>query len=145
GPAGRGAGAGGAGGGRAGPRRGRRALAAGRPAAGPAARAGAGGGPPARPHRSGQPVDGGAASLRAPLWAAPGSHVDLGYPGAMTSRRSFYPTIRAVSPWIVRAVVLTLGGLWLMRRFVPVAVLRESNDAVGNYLQTIGTIYAVLL
>jgi Protein of unknown function (DUF4239) len=47
--------------------------------------------------------------------------------------------------WIGVAAALGLAGLVAFRRFVPYAILRESNDAVGNYLQTLGTIYAVLL
>jgi hypothetical protein len=54
-------------------------------------------------------------------------------------------TIRSMSVWIGTAVVLSLAGLLVVRQLVPLALLRESNDAVGNYLQTLGTIYAVLL
>lgn len=32
-----------------------------------------------------------------------------------------------------------------MRRFVPGDALAASNEVAGNYLQTLGTIYAVLL
>jgi hypothetical protein len=42
-------------------------------------------------------------------------------------------------------VALAVGCLWLVRRFVPLEVLRENNDVVGNYLQTLSTIFAVLL
>ena len=63
----------------------------------------------------------------------------------MTLPRRIYPTLRAMAPWIGGAVALSLGGLLVVRHCVPMAVLRESNDAVGNYLQTLGTIYAVLL
>jgi hypothetical protein len=55
------------------------------------------------------------------------------------------PVLRAMFLWIGTAVALALAGLALVRRLVPVAVLKESNDAVGNYLQTLGTVYAVLL
>jgi hypothetical protein len=63
----------------------------------------------------------------------------------MNQRPRLYPTIRALAPWIAIAVVFSLVGLVLTRRLVPIAVLRASNDSVGNYLQTLGTIYAVLL
>ena len=47
--------------------------------------------------------------------------------------------------WRVLSVVaVSLGGLLAVREVVPVEVLRASSDAVGNYLQTLGTIYAVL-
>jgi len=54
-------------------------------------------------------------------------------------------TLGALSLWVGCALAVSLSGLWLTRRFVPSAVLRSSADAVGNYLQTLGTIYAVLL
>ncbi len=56
-----------------------------------------------------------------------------------------YPTLRAMTSWIVIAVGVALAGLVVSRRLLPAEWLRESNDAVGNYLQTLGTIYAVLL
>jgi hypothetical protein len=63
----------------------------------------------------------------------------------MRERLRLYPTVRAMFPWVASAVVLALAGLAVVRVLVPPGVLRESNDAVGNYLQTLGTIYAVLL
>jgi hypothetical protein len=54
-------------------------------------------------------------------------------------------TIWALTPTIVITVALSLVGLWLVRRYAPQDVLRASNDVVGNYLQTLGTVYAVLL
>jgi hypothetical protein len=45
----------------------------------------------------------------------------------------------------LRARSLGSRACCITRRFVPSAVLRSSADAVGNYLQTLGTIYAVLL
>jgi hypothetical protein len=47
--------------------------------------------------------------------------------------------------WIGGAVFLAIAGLLIVRRYVPMAVLHGSADAAGNYLQTLGTIYAVLL
>jgi hypothetical protein len=42
-------------------------------------------------------------------------------------------------------MLLALIGLLLVRFFVPAAWLRANNEVAGNYLQTLGTIYAVLL
>jgi Protein of unknown function (DUF4239) len=54
-------------------------------------------------------------------------------------------TLRALAPAVVGSVVASVAGLYVFRRVVPVDWLRESNDVMGNYLQTVGTIYAVLL
>jgi len=48
-------------------------------------------------------------------------------------------------PIVIGSSAVTIAALWLMRGQVSQATLRESNDVVGNYLQTVGTIYAVLL
>jgi hypothetical protein len=56
-----------------------------------------------------------------------------------------YPTLRALLPSVVWAIGLALIGLVVMRWLVPLRALRAANDVVGNYLQTVGTIYAVLL
>jgi hypothetical protein len=48
-------------------------------------------------------------------------------------------------PSIGVTIGLSLLGLVLVRRLVSAAVLRAANDVTGNYLQTLGTIYAVLL
>jgi len=42
-------------------------------------------------------------------------------------------------------MALSAGGLALFRGVVSADVLAASNDVVGNYLQTLGSIYAVLL
>src|SRR5262245_23423226 len=42
-------------------------------------------------------------------------------------------------------MVLSVAGLLVARQVIPFQVLEESNDVVGNYLQTLGSIYAVLL
>jgi hypothetical protein len=42
-------------------------------------------------------------------------------------------------------MVLSVAGLLVARHVIPFQVLEESNDVVGNYLQTLGSIYAVLL
>ena len=48
-------------------------------------------------------------------------------------------------PVVAGASVIAIGGLWLVRRWGAQAYLEESSDVVGNYLQAVGTIYAVLL
>jgi hypothetical protein len=62
----------------------------------------------------------------------------------MTIRRRVQ-SIVALMPSIVITVTLALAGLCLVRRYADAEVLRASNDIVGNYLQTLGTVYAVLL
>src|SRR5262245_20183257 len=42
-------------------------------------------------------------------------------------------------------MVLSVAGLVIARQVIPLHVLEQSNDVVGNYLQTLGSIYAVLL
>ena len=53
--------------------------------------------------------------------------------------------LRSVVSAILIASGLSIAGLFVVRRLIPMAVLRASNDVVGNYLQTLGGIYAVLL
>ncbi|HUQ06915.1 MAG TPA: DUF4239 domain-containing protein [Kofleriaceae bacterium] len=48
-------------------------------------------------------------------------------------------------PVVAGASVIAILGLWLVRQWVTPSDLHDSNDSVGNYLQAIGTIYAVLL
>jgi hypothetical protein len=54
-------------------------------------------------------------------------------------------TLRALAPSVGAAIASAVVGLYLVRRLVPHDRLVESNDVAGNYLQTLGTIYAVLL
>ena len=54
-------------------------------------------------------------------------------------------TIAALAPAVLITIALALAGLVMVRRFIDPQVLREANDVVGNYLQTVGTVYAVLL
>ena len=66
----------------------------------------------------------------------------------MISRRLLLRRLRtvwAITPPIVITVALSLVGLCLVRRYASPEVLAASNDVVGNYLQTLGTVYAVLL
>jgi len=61
------------------------------------------------------------------------------------ARASLARTLRGVAMWVVPAVLLAEVGLFAVRAAVPAGVLEASNDVVGNYLQTLGSIYAVLL
>jgi len=53
-------------------------------------------------------------------------------------------TVRLV-PLVSLFSGLSILGLFAFREVVPAASLKNAGDAVGNYLQTIGGIYAVLL
>lgn len=50
-----------------------------------------------------------------------------------------------LTPIVAGASALSIVGLILFRTILPNAELREASDSLGNYLQTIGGIYAVLL
>jgi hypothetical protein len=54
-------------------------------------------------------------------------------------------TIASVAAWVLPSIALAEGGLLAVRRLLPVEALLATNDLVGNYLQTLGSIYAVLL
>lgn len=54
-------------------------------------------------------------------------------------------TLRALLPAVLSSISLAIVGLLVVRWLVPIERLRQSDGAVGNYLQTVGTIYAVLL
>ena len=62
-----------------------------------------------------------------------------------TALRAYFGTLRSTLSWIAPAIAGSLIGLVLVRRLVPPAALASSADAAGNYLQALGTIYAVLL
>jgi hypothetical protein len=57
----------------------------------------------------------------------------------------FAKSLAALLPWVVVSVLLAVGALALVRSAVPLAVLRENSDVVGNYLQTLSTIFSILL
>src|SRR5262245_45238456 len=65
--------------------------------------------------------------------------------GSMRNGTAKASTLLSLLATVSVAIGLALSGLYLVRRLVPAALLRESNDVVGNYLQTLGTVYAVLL
>jgi hypothetical protein len=59
--------------------------------------------------------------------------------------RRWRATLGHMLPPVTGSIALALVALVVVRAFVPPTVLRASNDAVGSYLQTLGSIYAVLL
>jgi uncharacterized protein DUF4239 len=54
-------------------------------------------------------------------------------------------TVAAVLSWVLPSVALAECGLIAVRQLVAADLLLATNDVVGNYLQTLGSIYAVLL
>jgi len=46
---------------------------------------------------------------------------------------------------VIASMTAALFGLWLVRCLAPTSWLHANNEVAGNYLQTLGTIYAVLL
>lgn len=60
-------------------------------------------------------------------------------------KRSTWATLLALAPVVVGATALSILGLFAVRASVSPTAFVESNDVVGNYLQTLGGIYAVLL
>src|SRR5512133_434525 len=47
--------------------------------------------------------------------------------------------------WVSGSIAISVAALWVARHFVPAEWFRANNEVAGNYLQTLGTIYAVLL
>ncbi len=54
-------------------------------------------------------------------------------------------TLIRLTPSVLLASVLSLVGLVAFRQIVPMSELEKSSNEIGNYLQTLGGIYAVLL
>ncbi len=54
-------------------------------------------------------------------------------------------TLLTLGPVVVGSSALGAAAVWVVRAFVPPETLAASNEVVGNYLQTLGGIYAVLL
>jgi len=46
---------------------------------------------------------------------------------------------------VFASMILSVAGLFIVQDVVPAGILANNNDIAGNYLQTLGTIYAVLL
>jgi len=59
--------------------------------------------------------------------------------------RRWLRTLVALGPPVLLSIALSVVGLFAARLLIPMEVLRPANNEVGNYLQTLGTIYAVLL
>jgi hypothetical protein len=54
-------------------------------------------------------------------------------------------TVLAILSWVIPSTGVALGGLLAVRGLVSQEELAATSDVVGNYLQTLGGIYAVLL
>ena len=63
----------------------------------------------------------------------------------MPGTRPLLGTVRSVLSSVAVGTGAALAGLVIARSRLPIEPLRGGLDAVGNYLQTLGTIYAVLL
>lgn len=59
--------------------------------------------------------------------------------------RSLARTLLQLAPPVLLSIGGAVGLVAASRRFIALTTLAPSNDVVGNYLQTLGTIYAVLL
>jgi hypothetical protein len=57
----------------------------------------------------------------------------------------WFRTVVHLTPVVAGTSILAVLGLIAFRELVPAESLRGSSDEVGNYLQTVGGIYAVLL
>src|SRR6476646_10605594 len=57
----------------------------------------------------------------------------------------WFITLLRLTPVVAGVSMAAVLGLICVRAVIPLAELRGSTDAVGNYLQTVGGIYAVLL
>jgi hypothetical protein len=62
----------------------------------------------------------------------------------MISRQKRVRVVIRLIPVLVGASVVSIAALWVTRRCVDLGSEKD-NDFIGNYLQTVGTIYAVLL
>src|ERR1039458_9426405 len=54
------------------------------------------------------------------------------------------PSVR-LSLSLIASMLIAVIGLFLVRYVAPASWLHTNNEVAGNYLQTVGTIYAVLL
>lgn len=54
-------------------------------------------------------------------------------------------TLIRLAPWVLGSALVSILGLCVTRQLIDRELLRPSNDVLGNYLQTLGSIYAVLL
>lgn len=60
-------------------------------------------------------------------------------------RHSVGRVLRAFLVPVAGSVGAAELGFWIVRSLVPADQLRSTHDVVGNYLQTLGTIYGVLI
>jgi len=61
------------------------------------------------------------------------------------NHRHLLGALRALAPGVGLSMLGSVLALIVTRALVPLETLVKANDVVGNYLQTLGTIYAVLL
>ncbi|HKE16383.1 MAG TPA: DUF4239 domain-containing protein [Kofleriaceae bacterium] len=61
------------------------------------------------------------------------------------TRRPLSRTLLALMPPVLLSIGLAEAGLVATRELLPPGVLDQSSGPVGDYLQTLGTVYAVLL
>jgi hypothetical protein len=54
-------------------------------------------------------------------------------------------TILCLFSTVIASMVAAVVGLYAVRLTIPLATLQANNDVAGNYLQTLGTVYGVLL
>lgn len=54
-------------------------------------------------------------------------------------------TLLLLAVVVVGSMLVAVAGVWFAQQAVPPEVLKANNEVCGNYLQTVGTIYAVLL
>jgi hypothetical protein len=57
----------------------------------------------------------------------------------------WFRTVSHLVPIVAFVSVVSIAGLWLFRQIVPLPALHAAANEIGNYLQTVGGIYAVLL
>jgi hypothetical protein len=57
----------------------------------------------------------------------------------------WFRTLLHLFPIVGLVSLVSIVGLLVFRRYAPVAELKGASEAIGNYLQTVGGIYAVLL
>jgi hypothetical protein len=60
------------------------------------------------------------------------------------ARQAVLPTLQSLSLRLLATIGASLLGLIVVRALVPPEALRDCNDSVGNYLQTVATIFSVL-
>src|SRR3982751_3721382 len=54
-------------------------------------------------------------------------------------------TLLRLTPVVALVSIASVAGLVVFRMVAPIDEMREASNELGNYLQTVGSIYAVLL